>query len=223
MAAVAIGHLVEVLLVVALGVVEGQALGRGHLGRDVAVPAFGNDSGVCRGRALDEVALLVGRVVDRTAVLRAGVIALAVALRRIVALPEVLEHVVRRDLVGAVGDHDGFGVTGAPGAHLLVCRMRGVATLVADGGGEDTWQAPVDLLRAPEAAHAEVDVLYAGGPGLDVEIADGRAQHGVIRGDLEGVVGAAGQRGLGGHHRGLGGGEEEGHRGSMPPARRGRR
>src|SRR5450631_1771800 len=95
--AVAAGVLVQVLLVVALGVVEGPGLLRGpYLGGDVAktvAPQHVLESlAGCQGRRLLEG----GRPVDRAPVLRADVVALTEALRRVVVLPERLEQELRR-------------------------------------------------------------------------------------------------------------------------------
>src|SRR5690349_24487672 len=72
-AAVAVRHLVEVLLVVVLGVVERAGLG--DLGRDLA-EALGRQLLLVGGAGgLGQLALLVGLPVDRRAVLGAGVVA----------------------------------------------------------------------------------------------------------------------------------------------------
>src|SRR3954463_4616507 len=78
-AAVAVRVRRKVLLVVRLGVVERPR--RRELGRDLAVARASQLGLVGRTRALDLGALLVARPVDRRAVLRPGVVALAEALR----------------------------------------------------------------------------------------------------------------------------------------------
>ena len=52
-------------------------------------------------------------------------------------------------------------VAGAAAAHLLVRRVGGRARGVADGGDVHPGQAPERLLRAPEAAEAELCLLHA--------------------------------------------------------------
>src|SRR5690349_15812713 len=115
--AVPVGVLGQVLLVVILGVIERP--GRGDLGRDLAVAGVGQRLVVGVARRPGGSRLLVGEGVDSRPVLRADVVALAHPLRRVVRLPEDLEHVfVARP--GGVEDHeDRLGVPGPPRADLL--------------------------------------------------------------------------------------------------------
>src|SRR5450631_1866615 len=90
--AVTTGVLVQVLLVVALRIVEGASLLRGpYLGGDVAETVVAQhlleplSGGTCH------CLLFGGRPVDRAAVLGAQIVTLAEALRRVVVLPERLE------------------------------------------------------------------------------------------------------------------------------------
>src|SRR4029453_18370477 len=86
----------EILLVIRLGVVE---LGRGgDLGRDRVEAALPERRLVAVARRLSGAALLVVVPVDRGAVLRADVVALTHALRRIVRFPENPEQAAGRDL-----------------------------------------------------------------------------------------------------------------------------
>src|SRR6266496_4045347 len=85
-AAIPVRVLRQVLLVVILGVVEGP--GGRDLGRDLAEAGAGELLGVGVLRSLDGGALSLVRVVGGRAVLSADVVALAHALRRVVALPE---------------------------------------------------------------------------------------------------------------------------------------
>src|SRR5665811_852508 len=94
--AVAPGVLVEVLLVVALGVAEGAGvLGGPHLcgdGTETVALQHGLEG---LPRRTCRCFLIGGRPVDRAPVLRAAIVALAVALRRVVVLPEGLEQKLR--------------------------------------------------------------------------------------------------------------------------------
>src|SRR5262249_50334057 len=82
----------EVLLVVVLGVVE---LARGgYLGRDLAVAGLRELALEHLARRLRGLGLRVIERVDRGAVLRPDVVALAHALRRVVVLPEQLEELL---------------------------------------------------------------------------------------------------------------------------------
>ena len=159
MPAVAVRVLRQVLLVVRLGVVE--RAGGGDLGRDLAEAGRGQRRLVAVARRLDRGALLVRAVVDGRAVLRADVVALAHALRRVVALPERAQDLVARHLRGVEHDEHGLGVAGRAAADLLVGRVRRVAAGVADGGRVDAVELPEQPLGAPEAAHADDQRLHA--------------------------------------------------------------
>src|SRR5688572_26071945 len=88
--AVAVGILGQVLLMVVLGVIEFAGLS--ELGRDFSVTGFGEHLLVSGARNFGCAALLVSVPVDGGSILRAGVVALAHALRRVVVFPEDLEQ-----------------------------------------------------------------------------------------------------------------------------------
>src|SRR5215218_6017265 len=156
--AVAVRVLVEVLLVVRLGVVE-RSRG-GDLGRDLAQPGVVERRLVAVARSLDHGALLFERVVDRGAVLGPEVVALAHALRRVVALPERAQDLLERDLRRVEHDEHGLGVAGRAAADLLVRRVRRVAARVAGGGRVDAVELPAQPLGAPEAAEPDDELLH---------------------------------------------------------------
>src|SRR6266581_7633393 len=94
-AAVPVPILREVLLMVVLGVVE---LGRRlDLRRDRAVSRRGQLLLERVARSLGRAPLIVVRVVDAGPVLRAGIVPLPHALRRIVVLPEHFQQIVVAD------------------------------------------------------------------------------------------------------------------------------
>src|SRR5215211_271867 len=157
-AAVAVRVLGQVLLVVGLGVVE--RAGGGDLGRDHAVTGRAQRRLVAVPRRLDRGALLVRAVVDGGAVLRADVIALAHALGRVVSLPERAQDLVVRDLRRVEHDEHDLGVAGRAAADLLVRRVRRVAARVAHRGRVDAVELPEQALSAPEAAHADDELLH---------------------------------------------------------------
>src|ERR687893_682671 len=109
--------------------------------------------------------LLVVGVVDRRAVLRADVVALAHPLRRVVGLPEYCEQVSVGDLLGLEDDEHGFGVSGTSAADLLVGRIRRVASRVADRRRVNTVDLPEDTLGTPEAAETEDRGAHTSGKG----------------------------------------------------------
>ena len=100
-------------------------------------------------------------------------------------LPEDAQHLVeRRDLRIEHDEHD-LGVTGAARAHLFVRRVRRDAARVADRGRVDAGRGPELPLRAPEAAHAEHDLLET----LGERRLERRAEHEVALGNRERTLG----------------------------------
>ena len=172
-AAVAARILLEVLLVVLLRRVERPRLG--ELRRDLAAAALGERGlvGVARGEC--DLALRVGRPVERRAVLRAHVVALAHALRRVVTLPERAQELLEGQHLGVVGDEHGLGMARAARADLGVGRVGRVAARIAHGRRVDARQLPEEALGAPEAAEAELHDLDA----LGERGQERRAEHGV--------------------------------------------
>src|SRR4051794_3353586 len=205
--AVATGVLLQILLVVGLGEVEGP--GGRDLGGDLAHPGRGQTLLVGVARGLGRRALLVVGVVDGRPVLRADVVALTHALRRVVALPEELEHLLVAGLLGVEDDEDGLGVAGAPRADLLIARVGRRAARVADRGGPHARRLPEDALGAPEAAHAELGALQAVGE----RRRDRMPEHLVGGGGFD--RGVAARKGLVGRGNGEDLGTPEGHGSSV--------
>src|SRR5215210_6465599 len=193
-AAVSVWDLVEVLLVVALSVVE-RAGGRDLRGNRIIA---GTPQGLLVGVAalLGGPALLVVGVVDRRAVLRAFVVALAHPLRRVVGLPEHREQVPVGDLLGVEGDEHSLGVPGTAAANLLVGRVRREAPRVADRRRVDAVDLPEPTLCTPEAAEAE----DRGAHTLEKGRLKGRAEHGVPLGNGERRLLPSGERLCGRDH-----------------------
>src|SRR6516225_4328442 len=90
MAAIAVGVLGEILLVVVLGEIE--RAGRDDLGGDRPVAGLRQRLGVAVARGLGRLTLRLAHVIDRRTVLRADIIALAHALRRVMAFPEAAQQ-----------------------------------------------------------------------------------------------------------------------------------
>src|SRR5262249_10970277 len=145
---------------------------------DLAVPALLNDRLERRAGRLGRSRLGGGRGVDRRPVLRSDVVALTHALSRVVVLPEDLEQLLVRDLRRVINDLYDLGVSGTPGAGLLVGRVGGEAARVADRGAVDAGRLPEQPLRAPETAHTEDCDLKTGWP----RSLHGSAEHSVGRG-----------------------------------------
>src|SRR6185437_2356450 len=152
-AAIAVGILRQVLLVIILGVVEGRRIGDLGGGRAAYKTRERLLKGITRG--LGAATLLGARGIDRRAVLRADVVALAHALGRVVALPEGLEQRVVADDARIEDDQHGLGMAGEAGADFLIGGVGRVAAGIAHRGGVDAGQAPEAALGAPEAAEAE--------------------------------------------------------------------
>jgi hypothetical protein len=166
--AVAVGILDQVVLVILLGRME--FLQRLDIGDDGAVTGLAQQLLVIVARGDGGRALLVVAVENERAILRADVVALAVLLRRVVLLEEVLEQ-------GAGGQHR------AVVAHLhhlgvvvrialvlaaadgLVVDLDIAAVGIARDRVDDARQRRIAFLSAPEAAGAEyqgLDVIGGG-------------------------------------------------------------
>src|SRR6202030_1827008 len=96
-------------------------------------------------------ALLVGRKEDLGAVVRAGVLALAVLGRRVVDLEEELEDVPVGGPLGIEDDLDGLGVAGM----VAIGRVLVLAAGVSDAGGDHPVAAAKQVLHSPETAPGE--------------------------------------------------------------------
>ena len=113
--------------------------------------------------ALGDALLVVARVEDRAAVLRAAVAALAVELGRVVGDGEEdAQELAVGELAGVVGDFDRLGVAGSAGAGGLVVGGGLVAAAVAAGDVADAGQALEDGLGTPEAPAGQDGGLRAG-------------------------------------------------------------
>src|SRR5262249_36639776 len=99
--------------------------------------------------------------VDRRAILRSYVGALAHALSRVMRLPEVAQQLLVADLRRVECYENGLGVARRAGADFLVGRVRRVAAGVADRRRVHAGQLPEDSLSAPKAAHREDRLLDA--------------------------------------------------------------
>jgi hypothetical protein len=72
-----------------------------------------------------------------------------------VQLPEAVDEVGVRDLVGVEDDLDRLGVPGPAAAHLLVGRAFGMTARVADAHVSDAGRVAEVDLDAPEASGRE--------------------------------------------------------------------
>src|SRR5207245_11628512 len=138
--AIAARVLGEILLVVLLGVVE---LGRvDDLGGDATVARLREHALIGVARGLRKPPLL-GRIdVDPRTVLRADVVALAHALRRVMALPEDPQKRRVAHARGVEDDAHDLGVAGEAAAELIVVGVRSVASRVADRSRDDARLLP---------------------------------------------------------------------------------
>src|SRR5262249_7618086 len=134
----------QVLLVIVLGEVE--LASRRDLGGDAAKAPRRQRLLVGGLRGVGGFALRIAKRVDRAPILRADVVALAHALRRVVVLPERLQQTIVVDLLRVEHDEYHFGVTGAARANLFIGRVRRVAAGIADRCRVDA------LAKLPELA-----------------------------------------------------------------------
>ena len=100
----------------------------------------------------------VGRIgqVDPGAILRADVIALPHALRRVVALPEGFQQNLKGDSCGIERHQHHFVMAGAPGAHFLISGVwREPAAIARRCGVNGCTQLPELAFRAPKTTQTE--------------------------------------------------------------------
>ena len=97
--------------------------------------------------------LFGGGAPDCRTVLCAHVVALAHSLSRVVVFQEDSEDRLGRDLIGVVGYSNGFGVSGASRAHLVVNGVRGETAHLPDGGLQHSVGVPKQLFGSPKTAH----------------------------------------------------------------------
>ncbi len=198
-----------------LGVVERPGLR--DLGRELAIASLFQGLLVLLREALGDLLLLVVVVVDRAAILRADVVALAHALGRVVRLEERL-HELRVGHLARVVDHlDDLGMAGLSGADFLVRRVRREAAAIADERRPNAVHLPEKALGAPETTEGEGADLHPFREGrLDPVAVDG-----VMLRDLERGRVAAGKGRLRGGHLGLLAEELVKNHGVMSPLLRG--
>ena len=152
----------EILLMIVLGEIEFGR--RRDLGGDGAETLGSKRLLIHRLRRVGGFALRIAERVDRRTILRADIVALAHALRRVVIFPERLQQLLVGDLLRIEHDQHHFGVTGAARADLFIGRVGGVAAGIADGGRIDAVaEFPELALGAPETAEPEHRLLEACG------------------------------------------------------------
>jgi len=197
MAAVAVRVLVQILLVVVLCEVIREVAGRLDLGCDVTKAALADDPLVGVARCQSYSPLCIVRVIDGTAILRANVISLPVALRGIVAFPKSFENFVGGNFCRSIHHERGLGMPGSTRAHFLVGGIEGETAKVTHAGRVDPGQLPVELLSTPEAPQSEIDGLGVSWP-RPLQRSAKNAVHG---GHVEDRRGPAGERLIGVDHR----------------------
>ncbi len=152
--AVAVGFLVEVVLVVLLcGVEASQGL---HLHGDGLV-----EECLLLGKHLsdDGDVGLVG-VIYAGAVARASVVPLAVEACGFYGLEEHVEEELEVGHVLVVGDAHGLGIAGGVGIYLFVGGCLGVAVGESHLGVDDALDLFEEMFCAPEAPSGEIDLFH---------------------------------------------------------------
>ena len=160
---------------VVLGVIE--RTGRADLsGNGISSGRF-QGRAVTLGNTARGVQLVIGRAIDRRAILRADIIALAIALGRIMLFPESLQDRFQRHDVRVEHHHHDFGMASAAGADLFIGRVRRYAARVANRSAVDTVDLPEQPFRAPETAKAQMHLFQ-----MVRERAHGRRAQNAMRG-----------------------------------------
>src|SRR5579875_399862 len=144
----------KILLVVVLGEIE---FGRvDDLGGDGAVTPLVEllliDRLGCQGRLF----LFRGEDVDRGTVLRADVVALPHALRRVVTFPECFEQRLVGNCLRIIDHQHTFGVAGAPAANFFIGRIGREAADITDSRDDNARaEFPEFAFGAPETSERE--------------------------------------------------------------------
>jgi len=129
-AAVAMRVLVQVLLMIVFCIIEFRS--RFYLGSDWSKSPCCQLFLVEITGSLGQALLLDGVGVDAGPILRSSIVALLHALSWVVALPEQREQVSVGDLCWTVDHPDDLCMAGRSTAHLMVRRVLGVTSRVAD-------------------------------------------------------------------------------------------
>src|SRR3984893_6127856 len=139
---------------------EVKLAGGRDLGGDGAEAFCGERLLIGGARRFRRLSLRITKRVDRGAILRADIIALTHALRRVVIFPERFQEQVVGNLFRIEHDQHRLGVTGAARTDLFIGRVLGMTAGVADSGGVDAIaELPEFSFRAPEAAETEYGLL----------------------------------------------------------------
>ncbi len=136
MRAVPVRHLMQVLLVLIFGQVVGNAIcfHTGHFSRDLPIARGRQGVLILRDPPADQLGFFFGICVERGAILRAYVVALAVALGWVVRLKGRAHQIFQLNF-GRVIDHlHQLHVVGLPAAHFPVAGVGRDPTSVAHGG-----------------------------------------------------------------------------------------
>src|SRR5690606_6108335 len=151
--AIAIGITIQILLVIVLGPPEGT--GRDNLGGDIGIALNRQPVAVIGPGQFRRCLLAVIEIHDQRAVLRAHVIALAVALGRIVVFPEYLQKSFIADARAVVDNAHHLGMTSRAGTNLFVAGIFGMASGKADLSQPDSLLLPEQPFDTPVTAHAK--------------------------------------------------------------------
>ena len=106
-------------------------------------------------RGFRDFLLRIGRVIDRRAILSAGIIPLAVECGRVVEVPEPGKDLLVGDFLGVENDVHHLGMTRVAIADVLVARVSQRATHVARCGGVDAVKLLISRFDTPETTRAQ--------------------------------------------------------------------
>ncbi len=160
-AAVAIGVLVEVLLVIAFGVIELNVLADFRGNSVLTTLLLRERLFVDFCRTGSNLMLRGCCRVDGATVLGTDIVTLSETLCRIVCFPEHPEQALERHYFRIEYNEHHFSVARLPAADFIVSRVRRSATGITDRGGIHTFEAPEQPFSAPETAKSKDDRLVA--------------------------------------------------------------
>ena len=148
---IAIGIFCEVLLMIFLCKIKRNP--GSHFGRDRAKPTFSKPRTVVIQYTLSMGNVRIVIKVKRRSVLRADIVSLTHALRRVVLFTKDGKEPFERCLAGIVDHFNDFGVTRLPAANFMIRRIGCCSTRVTNRCSPYSGLLPKEPLGSPKTTH----------------------------------------------------------------------